>query len=315
MYWHIRGRHLSGRDWAQAFLEAPVTLEPSPGMARAWATIATSSWMLGEFDRSREAYAKGVESAAAAGDETFETINQFGLGLAFFGLGDMAEAEVQTRLALDRGRASSLKWETAQALSFLGLILALTGRSEEASGNFDAALAIQIPLGDFEGAGVAHSGLGALAAGAGDHEAAVEHYERGLLALETVGDRPEQARVLDGLAWSALALGQVDRARACFLASLTAYEEVASERGIGIALTGHAAAAAAEGDAAKAMRLAAAADHYAASEGSVSAFSPDSPAMAYLETARAGLAESEIERLTAEGRGWSVREAVAVATG
>ena len=315
MYWHIRGRHLSGRDWAQGFLEAPVTLEPSPGMARAWATIATSSWMLGEFDRSREAYAKGVESAAAAGDETFETINQFGLGLAFFGLGDMAEAEAQTRLALDRGRGYGLKWETAQALSFLGLILALTGRFEEASGNFDAALAIQLPLGDFEGAGVAHSGLGALAAGAGDHESAVEHYERGLLALETVGDRPEQARVLDGLAWSALALGQVDRARTCFLASLTAYEEVASERGIGIALTGLAAAAAAQGDAAKAMRLAAAADHYAASEGSVSAFSPDSPAMAYLETARAGLSESEIEALTAEGQGWSVREAVGVATG
>ena len=315
MYWHIRGRHLSGRDWAQGFLDAPVTLEPTSGMARAWVTIATSSWMMGEFEHSREAYAKGHEIALASGDRAFEVIAQFGTGLAFFALGDMDEAEARTRLAVDQGRACGLKWETAQALGFLGLIEALTGRAEAARHHFDAALAIQTPIGDFEGAGVAHSGLGALAAGAGDHEAALGHYECALQDLETVGDRPEQARVLDGMAWSALALDQIDRARTCFLASLTAYEEVASERGVGIALTGLAATAAAQGDAAKAMRLAAAADHYAASEGSVSAFSPDSPAMAYLETARAGLSEVEIERLTAEGRGWSVREAVGVATG
>lgn len=315
MYWHIRGRHLSGRDWAESFLDAPVTLEPTSGMARALANIATSSWMMGEFERSREAYAKAHECAIASGDQAFEVIGLFGGGLAHFALGDMSEAEARTRMARDQGQVYGLPWETAQALGFLGLIQEVTGRSDEARSNFDAALAIQLPAGDFEGSGVTHSWLGALAAGAGDHKAALGHYERGLHALEIVGDRPEQARVLDGLAWSALALGQVDRARDCFLASLTAYEEVASERGIGIALTGLAATAAAQGDAAKAMRLAAAADHYAASEGSVSALSPDSPAMAYLETARAGLSESEIERLTAEGQGWSVREAVAVATG
>jgi tetratricopeptide (TPR) repeat protein len=148
----------------------------------------------------------------------------------------------------------------------------------------------------------------------GDHQTALASYREALEAYETVGDRPEEARVLDGLAWASLGLKETDDARSFFLRSIQAYEEVGSVRGIGIALFGLAATHQVEGRSSAAQQIAAAAEVFSTQEGIVNVFDEGSPAPAYLAAARESLRPEEVERLTEIGQQMSVQDAITFAT-
>src|SRR5439155_961657 len=79
---------------------------------------------------------------------------------------------------------------------------AAAGDEQAAHARFAEALEIQEPRGDFEGAGMALSGLASLAAHRGEAAEALELYGRALAAFEEIGDRGEEARILSEMAWT-----------------------------------------------------------------------------------------------------------------
>ncbi|WP_412061325.1 ATP-binding protein [Rubrivirga sp. IMCC45206] len=313
LYWHIRGRHLSARAWTDAFLDAPASPARSLARARALNTAGMASWSLGETDRSVREWQLAVDLAGEAGREPDLAVAGFLLGIGLLVSGRMAEARGHLEASVARAHKVGAEWTAALAQSFIGYLDLLTGRPEEARRVSEAALETLTRIGDYEGSGFALSTLATLAAADGDHEQALALYARSQQAYETLGDRPEEARVLDGMGWTALALERTEAARGHFLASLRAYEEIASERGVGVALLGLAATAEAEGQPERAVRLAAAAEVFSEQQGIVMVYADDSPARPYVERARAAVSAEALERLTDEGRRLSVPQAVQLA--
>ena len=315
LYWHIRGLHISAREWSDAFLASPSSPATSLGRARALATAGLASKTLGDFDRGIAESIEGAEIARSIGSTYDEALSLFMAGATAMSSGDLDTARRHLEHSLDLLQTGELDWPwgKAIALTFLGIVKAATGNAETARDDLENALAIKTRIGDYEGAGAAYGGLGLLADVAGDYQAALAHYADAQRAFATVGDRPEEARILDALAWSSLALGRTEEARAYFFQSFQAYDEVASVRGKGLALFGLAATEAVEGDNERAIALEAAAEVFSEQEGIVTVYPSGSSAPEYLERARERVTPSERERLTVEGRRWSVEEAVSFA--
>jgi predicted ATPase len=310
LYWHIRGYHLSARQWSADLLAASGGSRPTLGRARALHTAGLASWTLGQYERARDELRESYEIARGAGVPLLHATTAVFYGVTEMTLGHvelarelLAEAE---RIARELGDDFCRSW----ALTFLGMLDAMGGDADAALRQYEHAAALQRKQGDREGEGISVSAIAQLRQAAGDIDGALALYATALAAFEDVGDRPEEARVLDALAWCALAGERIDEARRRFLQSLQAYDEVGSVRGVGVALFGLAACAAVEDDAETSVRIAAAADVHSSAIGIVNVYPADSPARSYIERARSALPESVVERLTAEGRALTVREAV-----
>jgi tetratricopeptide (TPR) repeat protein len=158
-------------------------------------------------------------------------------------------------------------------------------------------------------------GLAQLAAGRGDTAEAIDLYRRSLTAFETIGDRGEEARILSEMGWTQIANGDLRLARRSFLQAIRAHTDIASVRGVGLALLGLAAADAAEERNERAVQLAAAAEVYAQQEGIVVAYSGEIPGTELVERARASLSPDELERAMEAGRRLTIDEAIALARG
>lgn len=308
-YWHVRGLHISGREWARTFLDLSDG-EHTLGRARALRAAGLASWTLGDFPRAIAEFEEAVgiaERLEHAGEVASAT---FCLGVSHLSSGAIESARSYLEEGVEMSRRIDAAWQLGMSLSLLGMLEAAVGKGDAARAALEEALAVQEANGDREGAGLALGGLAGLAAAAGDHEQALELHAQALASFAAVGDRPEEARIMDGMAWSELALDLSGDAREHFVASLRAYEEVGSVRGIGLALLGLAAAEAVEGRPRRAVRIAAAAEVFSEQEGIANDYAEGSPAPAYLAAAREDVPEDELAMLETEGRELSVREAV-----
>ena len=117
------------------------------------------------------------------------------------------------------------------------------------------------------------------------------------------------------LAWTRLQQGNSSDARRAFLESAQAYTDVASVRGVGLALIGLAATDEVEQRPARAVQIAAAAEVYAAEDGIVNVYSDDTPGRDYVDRARAALPPDEVERAIQAGRRLTIEEALGLARG
>lgn len=319
MHWHIRGLHIRARDWSRRFLLATQHDEPrasspgsSPERARALLTAAVASLTLGD---PQSAIAEIEEGRAAAPDDDDEILGTLAtaLGITHLTSGALDPARVALDEADRRLRTWDGAWELGVALAFKGLVEAASGNIEESRATLNEALSLQRPIADHEGMGAAISGLAALEAATGDRERAQQLYDEAFDHFHTIGDRPEEARILDAMAWNTLALDRIGQARDLFTASLRAYEEVGSVRGIGIALLGLAATEAVDGRPERAVRIASASAMFSQREGVANDYAMDTSAPRYLDPARALLDPETVERLEAEGRELSVEAAVRLA--
>lgn len=312
LYWHIRGLHLSSREWSNAFLEAPWSPTASLGRARALATAGLASVTLGDFERGLSELLTGVEIARNVGSTQVEAQTLFMAAFAALSGGNLDDAQLYIEQSLDLHETGGLDWPWGKAFAqaLRGIVRGAAGDPEGARSDLNDALAYQTQIGDYEGAGITYGGLGMVSVIEGDHKSALVHYADALRAYETVGDRPEEARILDSLAWSSLALDRTEDARTYFFLSFQAYDEVASLRGKGIALFGLAATEAALGYNERAIALEAAAEVFSEQEGIVNVYPSGSLAPDYLDRSREAVTPEKRERLVAEGQRWSVEEAV-----
>ncbi len=312
MYWHIRGKNVSAREYAEAFLAESQGLPPSVGRSGALINVGLASWMTGQIERANEEWGEAwrIAEEVGAGRELCLAALCRGLGL----LGVDTEGALEwTARGIEESRAREFECALGFALSFNGIAHALIGEVDVAEARYLEALRIQQRLGDCEGIGTSFGGLAQLAAGRGESTAALDLYRQALAAFEAVGDRGEVARILSEMAWACLDSGEVALARRYFFDSVQAHTDVASVRGVGLSLVGLAAAEAVEHRPERAVQIAAAAEVYAQEEGIVVVYSDDTPGRELVEQARAALSADEAARATETGRNLPIEEALDLA--
>jgi predicted ATPase/class 3 adenylate cyclase len=310
LYWHIRGKHLSARDYARDFLA--LVQGPSRGRARALITAGLASLTLanpaGAIEELLEAHAIGVEL-----DDSYVVIAALVcLVVSSMMLGSERAGEYAIE-GMARLEGEDFPMLRGLMLAFDGIFHFAAGDSEGALSRYEEALAIQQRRGDHEGAGVSLAAMAALAGSQGETAKALELYRSAQSSFEKVGDRAEEARVLGEMAWTFLAAGDTPSARQSFLASADAHQDVGSLPGLGNSLVGLASVASATGIPETAVALAAAADKLLGEEGVVVAYWEDSPGRPHLEAAEAALTPDQISRAKAEGVALSIGDVLRLA--
>src|SRR4051812_47094078 len=233
MYWHIRGKHLTARDYTARFLHADATSAPTRGRVGALITAGLASWTLGAYEQADEQWAEACQGAAGLAPAREVCIAGTCRAIGLLG-SDLEEASKCAREGAEASRALGFAWAEGIASSFDGIVDALRGDTETAAEKSEHALTIQRRLGDHEGAGVSLSTLAQLAAGRDDLVDALDLYGQALAAFESIGDRAEEARILSEMAWTHLGLEDAAAARRYFFESVRAYTELASIRGVGL---------------------------------------------------------------------------------
>ena len=313
MYWHVRGKHLSARDVAARILAASRAAR-SRGRARLLLTAGLADWTLRHYERANELWAEASQIATELDDRP--TMANAATCLAVGQIGfNLDKALTWAARAIELARDLEYPFALSQALGFDGILRTVAGDPDAARSSYEAALAIQEPRDDQEGAGISLGGLAQLAGMRGEAALAIELYERSRAAFEAVGDRAEEARVLGECAWIYLAQGNADMARRRFRDSARAYDDVGSVPGVGMSMLGLAAVQAQEGHPKVALTIASAAAVLADKEGIVNVYSVDSPSRPYLEAAKALLAADELAQAVAAGRNLSAPEVLALAKG
>jgi hypothetical protein len=208
--------------------------------------------------------------------------------------------------SIERSQGVGFAWAQGFAMSVDGILRTAAGDLDIAQARYSQALAIQQQLGDQEGAGLSFGGLAGLAARRSDLANALDLYGQALAAFETIGDRAE-------IAWTYLRYRDAAHARRYFLDSARAYTDVASVRGVGLALIGLAATELVEHRPERAVQIAAAAEVYAHKEGIVNVYSEETPGREFVGQARAALSDEEVALATEIGRGLTIKQALDLA--
>ncbi len=312
MYWHIRGKNVTAREFAASFLGIDAPAPPSLGRAGALVTTGLASWMLGQFEQANDEWAEAYRIAAEleAGREL--CISAFAQALALLML-DPEAGLTWTEESIERSSALGFTWAEGFATTVDGILHAVTADLDTAQARYSRALEIQQQLGDEEGAGMSLGGLAQLASGRGDPAGALDLYRQSLAAFEAVGDRGEEARILSEMAWTQLRNDDPALARRTFFEAVQAHTDVASVRGVGLSLIGLAAAEAVEHRPARAVQIAAAAEVYAQREGIVVIYSDETPGREFVDGARAALSAEDVARATEVGRRLTIKEALDLA--
>jgi len=311
-YWHIRGKNISAREHAAAFLDADAVRTPSLGRAGALITAGLASWILGQLERSKEEHSEAYRIAQAIDADRERCVAAFVGAIAMIGL-DLEAAVGLARDAVEWSRRRGLVWAEGFASTIDGIVHTVAGDVETAHAGYSRGLEIQRNLGDEEGAGLSLGGLAQLAAIRGDLAESLKLYRQSLAAFESIGDRAEEARILSETAWTHLRNEDAALARRYFLESVQAYIDLASVRGVGLSLIGLAATETFEQRFETAVTLAAAAEVFAHEEGIVNVYSEETPGREFVDRAREALSADEVARATEAGRRLTIKEALDLA--
>lgn len=312
LYWHIRGKNLTARNYATALLDADTSGSRTLGRSGALRTAGLAWWVLGDFERAKDLWAETYAIAEELGDERERCLAAWSLGIGLLGF-DLDTGLKRTAEGLERSRAAKFTWSYGFTLAIEGILRTAAGDLETARARYAEALDIQRRLGDWEGAGLSLSGLAGLAAGRNELVESLDLYRQALVALEMIGDRAEEARILAEMAWIYVRHQDPAHARRAFFDSVRAYTDVMSVRGIGLALIGLAATEFIEHRPERAVQIAAAAEVYAHQEGIVNVYSEEAVGREFVEQARAALSEEEVARATEIGRKLTITQALDLA--
>ncbi len=166
-YWHIRGKNISAREYAAAFLGADVARVPTLGRAGALITAGLASWILGQLEQSKDEYTEAYRIATELDADRERCVAAFCGALAMIGL-DLDVALELARDAVQHSRERGLVWAEGFSSTIDGIVQTVAGDVETAQARYSRGLEIQEQLGDDEGAGLSLGGLAQLAAMRGE---------------------------------------------------------------------------------------------------------------------------------------------------
>lgn len=314
-FWHIGGQHFTARAAIDGLMPLAVGRAPSKGRALALLAGGMVSVNTGEMDRGIDEWSRALADARTVADDALTAEAYMCVGYGHMSNGRMEESGVALDEAIAYSERAHHDFLLSLSMSMKGLQLFVSGALEAGFELLSQARKIQTRIGDYEGGGLALSFLAQMTAAKGEVGRAFELYGQALASFKQVGDRPELARVHSEIGWTALGAARIPVAREAFRRSLRVYDEVGSARGIGLALTGLAAAEAADGRAERAVTIAAAADAMSERTGVV-VVHPMGPEMGgQVEAARATIGKELLEALVAAGREMSPGDVLTMIAG
>jgi tetratricopeptide (TPR) repeat protein len=210
LYWHIRGKNLTAREYASSFLGADDGDSPTAGRAGALVTAGLASDVLGQFDRANDEWAEAYRIATVLGADRELCIGALLAGFGMFRF-DLQGGIRMMEEAIERSRTLGFTWAEGFAWSLVGILHTVAGDLDTARVRFERGLRIQQVIGDLEGAGLSLGGLAGQAVGRGDLTAALDLYGRSLAAYEAIGDRAERPE--SSARWPGCTCESVARAR------------------------------------------------------------------------------------------------------
>jgi predicted ATPase/DNA-binding NarL/FixJ family response regulator len=254
----VRGEFALGCEWVDAFLARPEAAAVDQRI-RGQALIGRAQLSLPADPAGAEAPARdGLELCQAAGDPfwTAAGLNLLSEIAVHTGRPDEAEelSQEAARIAADAGDG----WNAGWALGIRSAIAAMRGNIRSAAEFASASIEVMRSIDHRWGVARAQLGLGDLARLRGDFGGARDMYADALGYLREIGARPEIARCLAGLGRVALDLGDTGTAREYLAQSLRVSRDIGTRIGIARGLDSCAALAGREGDAERAVLLAAA---------------------------------------------------------
>jgi len=165
-------------------------------------------------------------------------------------------------------------------------------------------------VGDRNGAAWSLNQQGDIARERGDADAAAEFYQRALEAFREAGDRWGCARSLADLGHVCRQKREYEAAHAAYREALTIFAELGHKRGMARSFEGSACLAAAQGHAARALKLAAAAAHLRHLIGAPLPQAEQSRLDENLSRAWVSLSETEAKDAWATGSAMSIESAI-----
>jgi non-specific serine/threonine protein kinase len=298
--WHISAQHNSARRVLDELLPLAAGRPASRGRGLAWLASGMIETTTGDFERSLADWRRGHEDGLAVADGAIAAEGSMGVGYCQLSLGNLDEAATALADAIEHSVAAGDEFMRTTSMTLEGIRRFASGDAAAGRALVEQALESQRRRGDYELGGVALSALAQITFSEGDTRRALALYAEALVFEETVGDRPEVARILCEMGWTALAAGEPKTARGSFRKAAQAYEEIASARGTGGALLGLAAVDAAEGNEERAVRIAAAARAFSEREGIVVDHPMDPGAAARIEALKASVPGADLDGLVAD---------------
>jgi tetratricopeptide (TPR) repeat protein len=193
-----------------------VTLEERRGNragAGEWAIqVGTSLLDLEDVPAAIEAFNRGLELAAAAGDVTLEQRALGGVGMAFARVGRRSESLEHLMRALDLARAARDRRHEARWLATLGQVLWRFEQPQEAMRALSEAIAVAQRADDLPLQANLLTQLGRMYAASGQSARARESYAQAFTLNRRLGQTEEQIDLLNLLSVLAAETGQLPQA-------------------------------------------------------------------------------------------------------
>ena len=209
--------HARGRIAAAAGHERDlISLEERRGNragAGEWAiSLGTSLLDLDDIPAAVEAFNRGLELAAAAGDVTLEQRALSGIGMAFARAGRRSESLEHLMRALDLARAARDRLHEARWLATLGQALWRFEQPQEAMRALSDAIAVAQRVDDLSLQASLLTQLGRMYAASGQSARARECYAQAYTLNRRLGLTVEQIDLLNLLSVLAAEMGQIPQA-------------------------------------------------------------------------------------------------------
>ena len=243
--------------------------------------------------------------------------DRWGIAASLNALGITARDRGDYQAALNRFERSLQGWRTlpdrlatARCLHNLANAAKIKRDFPRALMALNEATVIFREVGDRSGAAWSLNQQGDIAREQGDADAAAEFYQRALEAFREAGDRWGCARSLADLGHVCCQKREYEAALAAFREALTVFAELGHKRGVARSLEGSACLAAAQGHAARALKLAAAAAHLRQLIGVPLTQAEQSRLDENLSTAWESLSATEAKDAWAAGSAMSIESAI-----
>jgi len=308
-FWDMREHLVEGRSRLESVLR--LAGDGYPGQrARVGIFIGALSSALGDFP----AGLRFCEQSLALYEESKDqrgiavSLNAIGVGARDSGDYEMAQNYFERTLEFWRSLPDSI--ETARCLHNLANVAKTRGDYSRARSALREATEIFERVGDRSGAAWSMNQQGDIAREQGDLNAAADHYRCALQAFREAGDRWGCARSLADLGYVSSERKQYEAAHEAYREAIEAFVQLGHKRGMARALEGSACLAAAQGQAARALKLAAAAQHLRRLISVHLPHADQSKLDENLSLAWKSLSESDGKRAWAEGSTMSIDDAI-----
>ena len=308
-FWDMREHLTEGRARLETVLRL-AGADRSKERARVSHFLGALATAQGDYPAAEHFLEQSLSLYEELGDESGIAASLNALAVSARDRGDYSAAQSNFERSLACWRMLSDRLAIARCLHNLANVVKVRGDYPRARWALREATDIFEELGDRSGAAWSINQQGDIARAQGDMAAARELYQRALSAFREAGDPWGSARSLTDLAYIDCEQGDHLAAHAAYREALEIFAGLGHRRGMARALEGSACLALAQGHAARALKLAAAAAHL---RQLISAPLPQAEQSKLDQTllpAWESLSEAEGKRAWAEGSAMSLEKAI-----